>query len=101
MKLQETANNKLKQKLSEVSIAFNDEYDVQFELITTSSLTQQAKNDLAIFQKELAESDDLTASLNLIDSIELQRRYELALDRENPIIRHSINLIVGKYLKLI
>jgi hypothetical protein len=30
--LQETANNKLKQKLSEVSHAFEDNYDVEFEL---------------------------------------------------------------------
>jgi len=37
VRLQETANNKLKQKLAEVAIAFEDNYDVEFELITTAS----------------------------------------------------------------
>jgi hypothetical protein len=36
VRLQESANNKLKQKLSEVAIAFEDNYDVEFELITTA-----------------------------------------------------------------
>src|SRR5438552_6261072 len=35
VRLQETANEKLKQRLSEVAIALDDEYDVAFELITT------------------------------------------------------------------
>src|SRR6516162_9427967 len=38
VRLQETANNKLKQRLAEVSLALENEYDVEFELITTGSL---------------------------------------------------------------
>ena len=55
VKLQETGNYKLKRKLSELAIAFEDEYDISFELITTGSLTTSAHNDLSILQKELAE----------------------------------------------
>ena len=100
VKLQETANNKLKQKLSEVAQAFEDNYDVEFELITTSTLTQQAQNDLFIFQKELAESDDFSANLRLIDAEELQHRYDYAIDKENPIISHTIALQENKYIKM-
>ncbi len=98
--MQETANTKLKQKLAEVAIAFDDNYDIEFELITTASLTEQAKDDLASFQRELAESEELTANIRLIDSEELEHRYEYALDRENPIINHTINLLQDKYLQM-
>jgi len=100
VRLQETANNKLKQKLSEVSLAFEDNYDIEFELITTSNLTDQAKNDLSTFQKELAESEDLTANIRLIDSEQLQHRYEYALDKENPVINHSLYLSSNKFIKM-
>jgi len=100
VRLQEQANDKIKQKLAEVAIAFEDNYDVEFELITTSSLTQQAQNDLLVFQNELAESDDFSACLKLIDVDELQRRYNYALDTANPIITHTISLQDGKYIKM-
>jgi hypothetical protein len=100
VRLQETANNKLKQKLSELAIAFDDSYDVEFELITTSILTQQAQNDLFVFQKELAESDELSANLRLVDSEELQHRYDYAVEKENPVITHTITLQEGKFMKM-
>jgi hypothetical protein len=78
-KLQETGNSKLKQKLAEVAIAFEDEYDVEFELIITSKLTPAAREDLFTFQKQIAESDEFSASVRLIDEDELKRRYEIAL----------------------
>lgn len=100
VKLQETANSRLKQKLAEVAIAFDDGYDIEFELITTSNLTSQAKNDLAKFQEELAESEELTANIRLIDSEELKHRYDYAVEKENPIINHSITLKPEKYIKM-
>jgi hypothetical protein len=100
VKLQETANNKLKQKLSEVSQAFEDNYDVEFELLTTSTLTQQAQNDLFVYQKEFAESDDFSANLRLIDAEELQHRYDYAADKENPVITHTFVLQDKKYIKM-
>ena len=39
VRLQEVANDKLKRKLSEVAKALEDDYEISFELITTSSLT--------------------------------------------------------------
>jgi len=100
VKLQENCNSKLKQKLSEVSLALEDDYDIIFELITTGILTPSAKADLATFQSTLAESDDFPASIHLVDDNELKVRFELALDRENPIIKHTIDLEPGKYLNM-
>ena len=99
-KLQENANVKLKQRLSDLATALEDGYDVHFELIVTSSLTEAAHKDLAAFQKALAESDDFSASLTLVDPDELQRRYELALEKENPFLKHQITLEHGKYVAM-
>lgn len=100
VRLQETANNKLKQRLAEVALALDNDYDVEFELICTGSLTAGAHNDLATFQAQLAKSDDFPASIQVIDVDELQRRYDMALDRENPLISHTVQLQAGKYLSM-
>ena len=93
--LQEVGNTKLKRKLSEVATALEDDYEVEFELITTSGLTSSANDDLAHFQQQLAElseSTDLVCSISVIDRDELRRRYFLALERDNPSIHHSVDL---------
>ena len=100
VRLQETANEKLKQRLSEVAIALDDEYDVAFELITTGALTAPAREDLATFQAQLAKADDLPAAIHVVDDDELKRRYDLALDRENPVLTHTLDLEKGKYLAM-
>lgn len=67
-KLQEAANEKLQAKISEIATALEDDYEVCFELITTSGMTDSAKADLAAFQAELAESETLSANLVLVDN---------------------------------
>ena len=102
-RLQEVGNIKLKRKLSEVAKAFEDDYEVAFELITTSTLTESANNDLATFQNQLAdlaENEDFPSSITVIDKDELNRRYDLALERENPSITHTINLSGSRFLPL-
>lgn len=98
--LQKTGNVKLKQRLPELAQALEDEYDINFELITTAKLSPAAEADLATFQQELAESVDFAASIHLVDNDELKRRYEIALDRENPLIKHTIKLEKSKYLQM-
>lgn len=100
VKLQEDCNPKLKRKLAEIAAAFDEDYDVLFELITTGSLTPAAQKDLARFQEELASAQDFPATIHLVDQGELQRRYELALDRENPSIRHTMRLEGGRYMAM-
>ncbi|QLG89570.1 AIPR family protein [Chitinibacter bivalviorum] len=98
--LQENANTRLKQRLTDLSIALDDGYDIHFELITTGELTDAARHDLSIFQNELAASDDLPATLTLVNTEELQRRYELALEKENPFLKHELTLMPGKYMSM-
>jgi hypothetical protein len=99
-KLQENANAKLKQRLSDLSSSLEDGYDIHFELIVTSSLTDAARLDLASFQKSLAESEEFSATLTLVDPDELQRRYELSLEKENPYLKHRLTLENGKFVDM-
>lgn len=101
VRLQEVGNNKLKQKLSEVARALEDEYEVCFELITTAGLTESAQKDLATFQEQLAElsaKDELPATLLLVNEEEIRRRYDMALERENPSLSHTLDLSVCQTL---
>jgi hypothetical protein len=81
-------------------IALDDDYDVAFELITTGKLTDAARDDLAAFQSELAGAEDFPASIHVVDEDELKRRYELALERENPLLKHSVQLGNGTYMSM-
>ena len=45
-RLQDGANQKLKIKVNEIATALEDDYEVCFELITTSALTNSAQHDL-------------------------------------------------------
>lgn len=101
VRLQNVANQKLQRKLSEVARAFEDEYEVCFELITTASLTTSASKDLETFQKQLAEiseNEDFDAIISLVDEEELNRRYDLALETDNPQINYTLNLADSKFM---
>lgn len=100
VRLQDNCNSKLKQKLPEVALALDDDYDIVFELITTGDLTPSAQNDLATFQANLAEADDFPASIHVLNEDELKVRYDMVLEKENPVIKHSLELETGKYIKM-
>lgn len=98
--LQETGNQKLKRRLTEVGTALDDDYNIAFELLITGQLTESASNDLARFQEILAEDNEFPAELHVVDSEELQRRYDLALQQDNPLISHQLQLDSGKYMAM-
>lgn len=101
VRLQEVGNNKLKQKLAEIARALEDEYEVCFELITTAGLTESAQKDLATFQEQLADlsaKDEFPATLLLVNEHEIRRRYDMALERENPSLSHALDLSVCQTL---
>ena len=100
VRLQDNCNERLKKKLSEVALAIEDDYDIVFELITTGDLTNSAQNDLAAFQANLAEADDFPASIHVLNENELKVRYDMALEKENPVIKHSIKLEPEKFMKM-
>jgi len=100
-RLQVVGNNRLQRKLAEVAQALDDDYEICFELITTSTLTEAAKKDLETFQIELAkisENEDWDATITLVDETELARRYELALETDNPSINYTLDLSDCKYM---
>lgn len=99
-KMQENANSILKQKLYEISNAIDEEYDIDFELLIPTGLTDSAKNDLKIFQEQITTSEDFSATLSIIDKDELIRRYDIALGQENPNIEYTLELTNGKFLNM-
>ena len=99
-KLQENSSSKLKQKLPELCQAIDDDYDIEFELITTSALTKEAKKDFDLFNEKIIEDQDFSASVKIVDNEALEDRYNLALDKENPFINHTINLENNKFLRM-
>ena len=100
VKLQETGNNKLKQKLVDMSQALEDDYEIIFELITTANLTLSALEDLKRFQEEIAKDEESSSSLNIVDNEELKRRYDLALELESPVINFKLELEINKHVSM-
>lgn len=98
VRLQETCNEKLKRRLLDVSNALDDEYEIVFELITPAGLTDAAIEDVKSFQEKVAKDEQLPASIQIVDNEELKRRYDLALDKESPIINYRLNLEDDKYI---
>ncbi len=88
--LQQDCNDKLKQKLEAVRRGLEDEYRVEFELLTTGTLTDAAKADMKAFTDRLEESDDFAAGLHLVDTDVLQLRLAEAEAMELPSLDHSI-----------
>lgn len=98
--LQDGANQKLRVKINEISSALEDDYEICFELITTSMLTDSAKNDLAIFERELVEDESITASICVVDNEVLKYKYEESLHKNRSYINHEFNLGSSKYMEL-
>ena len=99
--LQEGANDKLRRKIEELATALEeDEYEICFELITTSKLTDSAQSDLEAFKKELAESETLQATLNVVDSETLKFKYDEALNKNRPYINYDFTLENNKFVEL-
>jgi hypothetical protein len=100
-KLQENANDKLKKKICEIASALEDDsYCVCFELITTSTFSSEANDDIEVFQTKLAEDDnsDFNAQFSAIDRQGLVDMYNMVLEQTSPRLNHVISLEAGKYL---
>jgi hypothetical protein len=83
--LQQNANLKLKQRLTDLAQALEDDYDIHFGVDYNRRTHGICRKGLGGFQKELADSDDFPAMLTLVNTDELTRRYELALLKEIPL----------------
>jgi hypothetical protein len=90
--LQKDCNTRLKQKLEAVSKALEEDYRIEFELLTTGTLTPSAMDDLKVYTTKLEESDDFSASLHLVDTEILESRLAEAEAQELPAIEHTITI---------
>jgi hypothetical protein len=100
-RLQTVGNPKLQRKLAELAAALEEEYEVSFELIATGTLTEAAMHDLDAFQQELAklsETENFDATIHVIDDEELRRRYEYAIESDNPSVNYTLQLEGSKYM---
>lgn len=88
--LQRDCNERLKERLETVRNALEDEYEIQFELLTTGNLTDAARTNLAAFSKQLADIDDFPASLQLVDTNVLEVRLAEAEATELPTLDYEI-----------
>jgi len=96
--LQQDCNDKLKLKLEAVRKALDDEYRVDFELLTTGTLTDTARADLKAFSERLEDFDELSASLQLVDTEVLETRLAEAEAQELPSLNHEVSLDPTKTL---
>jgi len=96
--LQKDCNDKLKRKVEAIRKALDEEYRVDFELLTTGDLTDGAKADLKTFAEKLSESDDFTVTLTLVDTELLETRLAEADAHELPSLQHTIKVDAAKTL---
>lgn len=99
--LQENANERLKKKICEIATAMEDDsYCVVFELITTSTFSEEASKDIEAFQTKLAETDDdnFNAQFDVVDEQGIEDKFNLVLEQTNPTLNYTITLEQSKYL---
>ena len=96
--LQKDCNERLKKKVEAIRLALDEDYRVEFELLTTGTLTQAADADLKAFADKLSEFEDFTASLHLIDTEVLEARLAEADARVLPSLEHTVTLDPDKTL---
>ena len=97
-RLQLECSGKLAERLEAMRVALEDDYDVQFELLTTGQLTPAALTDFSAFQREMADSADFGAGLTLVDSAMLETRLSEAEQRDLPELTTEIDIDPQRYL---
>jgi hypothetical protein len=98
--LQKDANERLRERLEAVRRALDDDYEVEFELLTTGELSPAAATDFLAFQAQIEKGEEFDASLTLVDSDVLEARLADAEARDLPILSHTINLEPTKTISM-
>jgi|LNFM01.1.fsa_nt_gb hypothetical protein len=91
-RLQVECSGKLAERLEAMRVALDDDYDVQFELLTTGHLTQAAETDFDAFKATMSDDSDFNAGLTLVDSALLETRLSEAEQRDLPELACEIQL---------
>lgn len=91
-RLQLECSGKLAERLETMRVALEDDYDVQFELLTTGQLTPAAQSDFGAFQREMTDSTTFSAGLTLVDSGVLETRLSESEQRDLPELTTEIEI---------
>jgi hypothetical protein len=98
--LQKDANDRLRERLEAVRRAIDDEYELEFELLTTGTLTEAATADLEAFALKMGNFEDFPVSLELVNLDVLRTRLAEAEAKELPSIKHEFPLTKGRYFRM-
>jgi AIPR protein len=90
--LQIECSGKLAERLEAMRLALEDEYDLQFELLTTGHLSAAAMTDFNAFKAEMADDAELSAGLTLADTTFLETRLSEAEQRDLPELSCEIEI---------
>jgi hypothetical protein len=96
--IQSSGNRKLTERIEAFRKAIEDEYDVEFRFITTTSFSDSAISSAKTFQEQFENDSELTASLLLVDLILLESQFEEANVKDLPSLNHDLSLDVHKVL---
>ncbi len=91
-KLQLECSGKLAERLEAMRVALEDDYEVQFELLTTGALTPAAATDFDAFKVAMGDDADFAAGLTLVDSALMETRLSEAEQRDLPELACEIEL---------
>jgi hypothetical protein len=97
--LQVECSGKLAERLEAMRLALEEDYEVQFELLTTGSLTSAALADVDAFKKLMSESTELSAGLTVVDSDLIETRLSEAEQKDLPELNTSIQLDKNRYIE--
>jgi hypothetical protein len=78
-----------------------EDYEINFELITTSKTNSSSIEWSGDFSETISRNiwkDDFDATITVIDDDEIKRRYDIALEVDNPLINYDLNLADCKFL---
>jgi hypothetical protein len=82
--LQVECSGRLAERLETMRLALEEDYEVQFELLATGSLTPAALTDVDAFKKLMSESTELSAGLTVVDSDLIETRLSEAEQKDLP-----------------
>lgn len=98
--LQRDANERLRERLEAIRRAIDDEYELEFELLTTGQLTPSAEADLEAFARQMSEFEDFPVSFQLVNTEVLRTRLAEAEAKELPTISHQFALFDGAHMEM-
>jgi hypothetical protein len=90
--LQLECSGKLAERLEAARVALEDDYEFEFELLTTGILTPAAQTDFNTFKAQMSEDSSFSAGLTLVDADLLETRLSEAEQRDLPELVAEIEL---------